>query len=156
MRFKHAILSSSLFCAFLTFFCGCATPPQNLFTMSGPDWHVQQGQALWTPRTGAPQFGGDLVLATDDGSSYVEFAKTPLTIAIAQTTPKRWLIRFPQNHIAHSGRKPAPSQTLWLHLADALAGKPLPKSIHFEQKPDGNWRLENDKTGEILEGFLSS
>lgn len=155
MRSKYAILLFTLFCALATLFCGCATP-ENLFTMSGSDWHIQQGQALWTPRKGAPQFGGDLVLATDDGDSYVEFAKTPMTIVKAQTTEKRWLIRFPQNHIAHSGHKPAPSQTLWLHLADALAGKPLPKHIHFEQKLDGNWILENVKTGEILEGFLSS
>src|ERR1700741_1215987 len=130
MRFKRGILWFTLFSAFLTLFCGCTTTPQNLFTMSGPDWRVQQGQALWTPKTGAPQFGGDLILATDDGNSFVQFAKTPLTIVTAQTTPKRWLIRFPQYHIAHSGHLPAPSRTLWLHLADALAGRPLPKPIH--------------------------
>jgi hypothetical protein len=157
MRFKRGILWFTFLSALLTFFCGCTTtPPQNLFTISGPDWHVQQGQALWTPRAGAPQFGGDIVLATNNGSSFVEFAKTPLTIVTAQLTPKRWLIRFPQNHQEWSGRRPAPPRTIWLYLADALAGKPLPKPLHFELKPDGNWRLDNVKTGEILEGFLSS
>jgi hypothetical protein len=27
--------------------------------------------------------------------------------------------------------------------------------LHFESKPDGGWRLENSRTGETLEGFLS-
>jgi hypothetical protein len=158
MRSKRGILWFTLFSAFTTLFCGCATipPPQNLFTMSGPDWHVQQGQALWTPRSGAPQFGGDLLFATNNGSAFVQFDKTPLTIVTAQTTPKRWLLRFPQNHQEWSGRQPAPARTIWLYLADALAGKPLPKPLQFEQKPDGNWHLENIRTGEILEGFLSS
>jgi hypothetical protein len=157
MRFKRGIRWFTFFPALIAFFCGCATtPPQELFNMSGPEWHVQQGQALWTPRTGAPQFGGDIILASADGNAFVQFNKTPLTIVTAQVTPKRWLLRFPQNHQAWSGRRPAPARTIWLYLADALAGKPLPKPLHFTQKPDGNWRLENTKTGEILEGFVSS
>jgi hypothetical protein len=137
---------------------GCATTKtESLFTVSGPGWHIQQGQALWTPKTGAPQFGGDLVVATDaNGQSLVQFDKTPLTIVAVQTTSTQWLLRFPNGGGLWKGHEPAPTRTIWLHLADALAGKPLPKPLHFEQKPDGNWRLENIKTGEILEGFLSS
>ena len=45
---------------------GCQTATQSLFTASGPGWHVQQGQALWRPQRGLPEFGGDLVLASDD------------------------------------------------------------------------------------------
>ena len=143
--------------AFPAFFCGCATTvPENLVSVSGPRWHVEQGQALWTPRKGAPQFGGDLVVASNDGSSFVEFSKTPLTIVRAELTPKHWLLRFPQYGKAYEGRRPAPARTIWLYLADALAGKPLPRPLHFEQEANGNWRLENVKTGEILEGFLSS
>lgn len=157
MRSKRRILLVALFPALIGFFSGCETPPpQNLFSVSGPNWRVQQGQALWTPRTGAPQFGGDLILASDDGSSFVQFSKTPLTIVTAEVTPERWLLRFPQNGEVWDGHQPAPARTVWLYLADALAGKPLPKAFHFERKPDGNWRLEDTKTGEILEGFLSS
>lgn len=142
--------------ASLLFFSGCATTPDNLFTVSSPDWHVQQGQALWTPKRGASQIGGDLVLATDsNGRSFVQFDKTPLTIVSVQTTPEQWLIRFPQGGL-WKGHEPAPTRTIWLYLGDAIAGRPLPKVLHFEQKPGGNWRLENTKTGEILEGFLSS
>jgi hypothetical protein len=144
------------FLAGIFFFCGCATTPNNLFTASGPGWHIQQGQALWTPKRGGPQIGGDIVLATDgNGRSLVQFDKTPLTIVTVQTTPDQWLIHFPQGGL-WKGHKPAPTRTIWLYLGDAIAGKPLPKPLHFEQKPDGNWRLENTKTGEILEGFFSS
>lgn len=143
--------------ALLLFFCGCVTTPHgNLVTVSGPNWHVQQGQALWTPKKGAPQFGGDLVVATQDGSAFVQFSKTPLTIVTAQVDQKHWQLRFPQMGIAKQGHRPAPSRTLWLYLADALTGKRLPRHLHFEQEGNGNWRLENDKTGEILEGFVSS
>ncbi|HTV39297.1 MAG TPA: hypothetical protein VMF08_01870 [Candidatus Sulfotelmatobacter sp.] len=157
MRFKLGILVSVLFPAFLLFFCGCATTvPENLVSVSGPEWRVQQGQALWTPRTGAPQFGGDLVVATNDGSSFVQFSKTPLTIVTTELTPKHWLLRFPEHGKAWEGRRPAPARTIWLYLADALAGKRLPGAFRFEQEPNGNWKLEDVKTGEILEGFLSS
>lgn len=146
-----------LFFAGPMFLCGCATTaPQNLFAISGPGWHVEQGQALWTPKRGAPQFGGDLILATDtNGRSFVQFSKTPLTIATAEVTPERWLLRFPQGGGTWSGHGPPPTRTVWPYLADALAGKALPEPLNFEQKTGGNWQLENPKTGEILEGFLS-
>jgi hypothetical protein len=141
----------------LMFLCGCQTAPQTLFTVSGPEWHVQQGQALWTPRSGAPQFGGDLVLAADNtGRAYVEFEKSPLPIVSVQITPKDWTLNFQKLGGFWKGHQPAPTRTIWLYLPDALAGKSLPKPLHFEQQADGNWRLENPKTGEILEGFLAS
>lgn len=149
------IFQFSLLAAWMVF-SGCATTPQNLFTVSGPGWQVQQGQALWTPRRGAPQFGGDLVVATDStGRALVQFEKMPLSLVTAQTTPTEWTLNFPQGHGFWKGHEPAPTRTIWLYLADALAGKPLPRPLLFEQKPGGNWRLENTKTGEILEGFLS-
>lgn len=136
---------------------GCKTPPENLFTVSGSGWTVQQGQALWTPRRGGPQVGGDIVLASDaNGRSFVQFEKMPLSLVAAQVTPEFWTIRFPQGGGFWKGHQPAPTRTIWLYLPAALAGKPLPAPLHFEQKPGGNWRLENPKTGEILEGFLSS
>ncbi|HZL43351.1 MAG TPA: hypothetical protein VFD66_08725, partial [Verrucomicrobiae bacterium] len=51
--------------ASLMFLNGCQTATQSLFTATGPDWRVQQGQALWRPQRGLPEFGGDLVLARD-------------------------------------------------------------------------------------------
>jgi hypothetical protein len=155
---RHAVRLFPLsLLAGLIFLCGCQSIPQNLFIVSGPDWHVQQGQALWTPRRGAPQFGGDLVLATDNnGRAYIQFAKTPLPIVTVQTTPTDWTLDFQKLGGFWKGHQPAPTRTIWLYLPDALAGKPLPKPLHFEQQTNGNWRLENQKTGEILEGFLAS
>jgi hypothetical protein len=158
--------------------CGCRTAPQNLFAATGPDWRVQQGQALWRPQRGLPEFGGDLVLASDHaGRHLIQFDKTPIAILSAQTTSNRWLIQFPQRHQGFSGSglepthsgwlhrlrqqflyllgRPGPTRFGWLYLPAALDGKTLPKNFHFERKPDGGWRLENSRTGETLEGFLS-
>ena len=148
--------SSAVLLASLGFLCGCQTATQSLFPAAGPAWHVQQGQALWRPQRGLPEFGGDLVLARDDaGHCLIQFDKTPMAILSAQTTSNRWLIKFPQRQMSFSGRGPGPTRFSWLYLPPALAGNPLPKQLHFENKPDGGWRLENSRTGETLEGFLS-
>lgn len=142
--------------AVVALLCGCQTTTQSLFMASGPDWHVQQGQALWRPKQGLPEFGGDLVLASNpDGRALIQFDKTPLSMVFAQTTTNRWLIRFPQQQYSFSGHGLAPVRFAWLYLPVALAGKPLPPPLLFGHKPDGSWRLENTRTGEILEGYLS-
>lgn len=146
----------SVWLAVLVLSCGCRTTTQSLFTASGPGWRVQQGQALWRPERGLPEFGGDLVLATGaDGRALIQFDKTPLSMVFVQTTPDRWLIRFPQRQLGFTGHGPGPTRFAWLYLPAALAGKQLPSSLHFERKPDGGWRLANTRTGETLEGFLS-
>jgi hypothetical protein len=136
--------------------CGCQTTTQSLFTAAGPGWQVQQGQALWRPKSGLPEFGGDLVLASDAaGRHLIEFDKTPINLMSAQTTSNRWLIKFPQQNMSFSGHGTGSTHFGWLYLLAALEGKPLPKNFSFERKADGGWRLENSRTGEILEGFLS-
>ncbi|HTR43769.1 MAG TPA: hypothetical protein VMH87_19325 [Pseudomonadales bacterium] len=159
MRFFNAspacVLQLFLLAGML-FFSGCATAPEELFTVSGPGWTMQQGQALWTPRQGAPQIGGDIVLATDaNGRALVQFEKMPVSLVTAQVTPEAWTIRFPQGGGFWKGHQPAPTRTIWLYLPAALTGKPLPEPLQFSQEHGGNWRLENPKTGEILEGFVS-
>ena len=140
----------------LLFLCGCQTATQSLFNANGPGWRVQQGQALWRPKSGLPEFGGDLVLARDDtGHCLIQFDKTPMAILSAQLTTNRWLIRFPQQEMSFSGRGAGWTRFAWLYLPTALDGKPLPRNFKFEQKPDGGWRLENSSTGETVEGFLS-
>ena len=138
------------------FFSGCQTATQSLFTAAGPGWHVRQGQALWRPQRGAPEFGGDLVLARDEaGRCLIQFDKTPMTILVAQTDTNRWLIRFPQRQMIFSGRGAAPSRFVWLYLPAALAGDALAAPLQFERQAGGGWRLENVHTGETVEGFLS-
>ncbi len=135
---------------------GCQTSTTSLFTASGPGWRVRQGQALWRPRNGYPEIAGDLLVANDeDGRSFVQFAKTPMTLMSAQTTRSNWLIQFPPGHMSFTGHRKPPTRFAFLYLQTALAGEPLPKPLRFERKPDGNWRLENHRTGETLEGFLA-
>ena len=140
----------------LALLCGCQTSTRNLFSANGPGWRVQQGQALWRPKNGLPEFGGDLVVARDDdGRCLIQFDKTPMAILSAQVTTNRWLIKFPQREMSFSGCGAGWTRFAWLYLPAALDGKPLPKKFKFTQKPDGGWRLENSSTGESVEGFLS-
>ena len=135
---------------------GCQTSTQSLFTSSGPGWTVRQGQALWRPRQGLPEVAGDLVMVSDgSGRCSLQFDKTPLSLVMAQTTPTRWLIRFPVRHMGFGGHEPPPTRFAWLQLPAALAGAPLPSAMRFQTKPDGGWHLENTHTGESLDGFLS-
>ena len=48
---------------------GCRTASKTpLFTVSGPGWRVQEGQALWRPGRQFPELGGELVVAShEDG-----------------------------------------------------------------------------------------
>ena len=157
--FKGRLLRCSPWTALLAILvlcAGCQTATKSLFTATGPGWHVQEGQALWRPRRGMPELGGDVVLVThEDGRSLVQFAKTPLTLLSAQTTSNRWLIQFPPRHWSFSGHGHPPARFAWLQFHAALAGEQLPQAFHFERKADGGWRLENSRTGETLEGFLA-
>jgi hypothetical protein len=76
-------------------------------------------------------------------------------MVLAELTPAQWLIRFPQQALTYSGHGPGPTRLAWLYLPAALAGRELPKPLQFARKTDGGWRLENLRTGETLEGFLS-
>jgi hypothetical protein len=134
----------------------CFTRQAPLFTASGPGWHVQEGQALWRPRRGFPELGGEVVLASDkDGRCLVQFAKTPMVLLSAETTRTSWQMQFPPRQMSFSGHHKRPTRFVWLFLQSALSGEPLPPPLRFERKPDGGWRLENSKSGETLEGFLA-
>jgi fermentation-respiration switch protein FrsA (DUF1100 family) len=139
--------------AVLVLAAGCQTSTTSLFTAAGPGWRVQEGQALWRPRRGYPELAGDLVAVTDqNGRCLLQFSKTPLTLVSAQVTSTNWLIQFPPQEMSFAGRGKPHARFLLLHLPAALASEPLPPPLRFERKPDGNWRLENPRTGETLEG----
>jgi len=147
----------SMFLAVALLSAGCRTPGgPPLFTTTGPGWRVQEGQALWRPRRGFPELGGDIVMASNDnGCCMIQFAKTPLTLLVAQTTRTNWMIEFPGNRMRFAGRHTPSKHFAWLYLPTALEDKPLPKGFSFQHKPDGGWRLESSRSGESLEGFLS-
>jgi hypothetical protein len=153
---RRAIPGSVLSLLALLLLCaGCRTSTTSLFTASGPGWHIQEGQAIWRPRKNIPELAVDLLLATNNqGCSFIQFAKTPMVMASAQTTPTQWLVQFPPANMSFKGHRLS-QRFLMLHLPRALANEPLPSAYRFERKPDDGWRLENTRTGETLEGFLA-
>ncbi|MSU64143.1 MAG: hypothetical protein EXS31_17415 [Pedosphaera sp.] len=135
---------------------GCHTPatvpPLNL---AEPDWQVLHGQAVWRPSRAAKEIAGELFIATHpDGRSLVQFTKTPLLLVSAQTSAKRWRVQFPREKVFEGGGA-APTRVVWLHLAKVIAGVPPPSRLTWEPHQDGTWKLENDRTGEMLEGFVA-
>jgi len=136
---------------------GCMTSlDRSLFTVAGPGWTVQEGQALWRPGRRYPELAGEIVMARhEDGRCGIQFTKTTLPVVLAQTTATDWLIQFPPQRLSFGGGGAPPRRFTWLYLSAALAGHELPGNFSFQRRPDGGWRLENTRTGETLEGFLS-
>ena len=140
----------------LTLLCGCRTaplpPPVDL---SQPSWTVQQGQAIWKPTRSRPSLAGELLLATrPTGDCVVQFDKIPFPLAAAQIIGDEWYIRFGANKYAWHGKGEPPGRFVWFQLPRALADQPLAKDWQFTR--DGEtWRLENQRTGESLEGSLA-
>lgn len=156
---------------FLIALSGCMTaqhlPKEDL---SGPGWTVRQGQAVWhTPRQkvfapphaerpappSPPEIAGDLIVATrTDGSAFVQFSKTPFTVAIAQMTPTGWQLEIPPQNRHYSRPGKPPAQIVWFQLANGLTEKPLAKHWIWHGSAS-NFRLENPSSGESLEGFVT-
>ena len=136
---------------------GCMTSPdKTLFSTTGPGWTVRQGQAIWKPGLKYPELAGEIVLAQNpDGRSSLEFTKTLLPVALAQTTKTNWLIQFPSQPLGFTGHGRSPQRFVWLQLSAALDGKNLPENYQFTRSPEGGWRLENRRTGEFVAGFIS-
>ena len=133
---------------------GCATsrrlPPADL---SAPGWTVQNGQAVW--KNGNSDLAGELIFAKrSDGSTALQFIKTPLPLVTAQTRGERWTITFVADNRTVSGKSAPPAELLWLHLAAALKGQTPAPPVTFATEHDG-WRLENKDTGESIAGFLN-
>lgn len=151
------------FCGRLGFFLlieaaitGCFTlsrslPPVNL---TDPGWKVQQGQAVWTLPHAGHDIAGDVIVAIGpEGSSFVQFSKSPFPLVIGQITSNRWQIEFPPQNKSYSGPGRPPKRLMWLYLPWVLAGNPPPSHWTWTNSP-GNWVLENHSAGEKIEGFF--
>lgn len=151
-RRRPAILALFL-AAFLLAGCRTAAPfaPANL---SDASWKIHQGQALWTPQRGAPELAGELLVATQTGGrALAQFTKTPFPFVVAQVDPQKWQIEFvPQNRTINGPGTP-PRRFGWLQLLPSLQGKPAAPPWTF-QRDGEKFRLENNATGEIIDGFL--
>lgn len=147
---------SLLFCfLFLTVLCGCLSlRPLPKADLSQPGWTIRQGQAVWQPSRKSPEIAGELLLATrTDGSSFVQFTKTPFPFAIAQTMSNRWQLEIPPQNKRYTAPGKPPARIVWFQLANALTGRPLAKGWTWRDS-GANWQLTNS-SGESLEGYLS-
>ncbi len=131
-------------------------PPLAPVSLSGPGWTVQQGQAIWRSKSGAPEIAGELMLATHhDGRAVMQFTKTPLPFVVVQTTSNRWQMEFVADNRTYSGRGRPPPELAWLQLPRCLAGTQPANQWNWRTSGDDRWRLENKCTGEIIEGYLT-
>jgi hypothetical protein len=127
-----------------------ALPPTDL---SAPGWRVQQGQAVWKPTKERPELTGELLLATNaNGDFFVQFAKPPFTLATAQVAGDHWQIEFGSGKFSRRGGGQPPTRFAWFQLPPALAGTNAGRDWRFERVVTNSWRMENRRTGEVLEG----
>ena len=134
----------------------CATSPLPPADLEAPGWQVRHGQAVWRPRRDAAELAGELLVATHpDGDFVVNFSKPPLDLVVARRSGTRWQIDYPLEARRLAGHGAPPARLLWLHLADALSGRPTRPPVTFEPSARRTWRLSNPKTGESIEGFLT-
>lgn len=133
---------------------GCRTPPRlPPADLAAPGWRVQQGQAVWRPTRSRPELAGELILATQaNGDLFVQFAKTPFSLATAQVLDGQWQIEFGDGNRRWGGSGEPPARFAWFQLPRALDNESLDKHWRFTQPATDSWRLENSRTGETLEG----
>jgi hypothetical protein len=144
----------SFFLAPLAFFLctGCQMVPLPPANLSTPGWRVQQGQAVWKPTANRPEIAGDLILATNaNGNCFIQFSKSPFTLATAQIADGRWQIQFGVDQFSWRGIGAPPNRFVWFQLPRAFLDVPVADNWHFESSSN-NWRFENSHTGETLEG----
>ena len=136
---------------------GCQTPARlNRIDLAEPGWRVEQGQAIWRLPARRLDLAGEMTFALHaDGRCFFQFSKTPFTLVTGQCSDMRWQIEFPPRRLAFAGRGDPPARFAWLQLGRALAGERLASPWRFDGRTDGHWRLENSRTGEALEGYLS-
>lgn len=135
---------------------GCALlygrmAPVNL---QEPGWTVRQGQAVWKMPSGH-EIAGDVLVGTAKGNkSFVQFTKTPFPILVGQTSGDHWQVEIPAEKKFYAGPGAPPKRLIWLYLPRALLGQTLPRGWSWRQTQE-DWRLENQKTGEAIEGFFA-
>jgi hypothetical protein len=128
-------------------------PPADL---SAPGWRLRQGQAVWKPAANKPELAGELLLATrTNGDFLIQFTKTPMSLAAAQFVGGRWQIEFGNHDYVRRGHGQPPARFVWFQLHHALAGAGLSSDWHIRHTATNAWKLENTRTGEMLEGYLS-
>lgn len=131
-------------------------PPLAPVNTALPGWALQHGQCVWQPNRSAPEIAGELVLATNpNGSTVLEFTKTPLPFVTVQTSNEVWQIEFVPQQRRFSGRGVPTERLMWVHLARALYGATPPMTLEFQMNNSQEWEIENRSTGERISGYLN-
>ncbi|HXE43114.1 MAG TPA: hypothetical protein VN516_08825, partial [Candidatus Baltobacteraceae bacterium] len=99
------------------------------------------------------EMAGDLILATNaNGNFFIQFSKTPFTLATAEVQDNQWEIKFGADKYALRGGGTPPVDILWFQLPPALLGNDLTDDWKLERSSGNLWRLKNSQTGETLAG----
>ena len=149
---------SVLLLAVLVFFlAGCRTAaPLPAVDLQQPGWVTREGQAVWRATYAAPEVAGELLVATRDRDrALAQFTKSPFPLITAQEGPSSWCLEIPAQGRIYAHRGKPPSRVLWFVLNDAVRGKPVRAPWRWTAEEHGTWVLENQRTGERLEGFFT-
>ena len=140
----------------LVFLPGCRTAPEvPPADLSQPGWKTRQGQAVWRAKADAPEIAGELLLATHPvRGTVLQFLKTPFPIVVAQAGSRGWRISFSGDR-EYAGRGEPPQRISWFQLPNALEHRKPDDGWSFSKMGGQNWRLENARTGEFIEGYFS-
>ena len=136
---------------------GCRTcPALSPVDLTAPGWKLRQGQAVWRSKPEAPEIAGELLLAThSDGRAFLQFTKTPIPFVVVQTASNAWQIEFVADNRTYSGHGTGPGRIGWLQVARSFTGATPKPPWHWEDRPGNGWRLENQRGGETIEGYLT-
>lgn len=143
-------------CLWLPVLAGCHTFSHRLppVDVTQPGWKVRQGQAVWTLPNSAHDVAGEVLVATGPGEkAFVQFSKSPFNLVIGQVAPDRWQVEFPPQNKSYAAPGKPPKRLLWLYLPRAIANQSLPPNCTWTNQ-QGNWSLQNHRTGEKIEGFF--
>jgi hypothetical protein len=154
---RAGFIAAIFLCLGALLLAGCQTVPTlSPMNLAEPGWTVSQGQAVWRQDKKSPEIAGEILLATNiDGRTFVEFTKTPLPLLIAETTAHSWQIHSVPDNKTYSGRGNPPIRAIWLYLPRCLTGATPPKPLTWRRTENEGWHLENSRTGEFVEGYLS-
>ncbi|MGO8766228.1 MAG: hypothetical protein ACLQSR_13965 [Limisphaerales bacterium] len=147
-RFSALFLLPTIF----SLLAGCATAPLPPANLSAPGWTIQQGQAVWKPTQNRHEIAGDLIMATNiNGDCFIQFSKTPLTLATAQIAAGHWELQFGNDQYSWRGSGAPPNRFVWFQLPRAFSGATIAPVWQYQSSTNG-WQFENSNTGESLEG----
>ena len=135
---------------------GCQTLPSlPAVNLKDPRWTVREGEAVWKSKRDQPSIAGEFLVATSSaGDTFVQFTKNPFPMITAQTSNDVWQLEIPAENKRYTGRGKPPGRAIWFYLPRLFAGENPPEGWTWRPPQNGKWRLENKKTGELLEGII--